>query len=127
MQKTYDEGILQLAIQAINYDKIESERCAVVAFGVPRSALQDRRAGALSRRDRKPNSKRLTKLEEEAVVRYTLDLDTRGIGATRAMVRDMASDLLAERGEQPVSKHWVDNFAKRTPKLKLRRSCTYDR
>ena len=31
----------------------------------------------------------------------------------------MANDLLAERGKGPVSKHWVDNFKMRTPKIML--------
>ena len=126
VQKTYTEGSLQLAILAIKQDEIESERRAAAAYDVPRSTIQARRAGALSRRDREPNSERLTKLDEESIVRYTLDLDLRGIGATRAMVQDMASDLLAERGEQPIGKHWVDNFTKRTPEIKLRQSRPYN-
>ena len=56
-----------------------------------------------------------------------LELDQRGIGATRDMVRDMANDLLAERDGGTVGKHWVDNFKKRTPEIKLRRSRPYDR
>jgi hypothetical protein len=43
------------------------------------------------------------------------------------MVQGVASDLLTERGEQPVGKHWVDNFNKRTPEIKLRGSRPYDR
>jgi hypothetical protein len=43
------------------------------------------------------------------------------------MVRDMANDLLAERGGKPVGKHWVDNLKARTPEIKLRRSRPYDR
>jgi hypothetical protein len=94
---------------------------------VPRSTLRDRRHGALSRRDREPNSKKLSKLEEEALVRRILELDSRGTPATKAMVRDMANDLLTERGGKPVGKHWVDNFKTRTPEIKLRKSCLYNR
>ncbi|KAF2741722.1 DDE-domain-containing protein, partial [Sporormia fimetaria CBS 119925] len=39
----------------------------------------------------------------------------------------VANDLLAERGQQPVGHLWVDNFNKRTPEIKLRRSQPYDR
>jgi hypothetical protein len=88
--------------------------------------LQDWCTGALLRRDREPNSKKLTKLEEEALVQRILDLDQRGIGATRAMVQDMANDLLAERGGEPVGKHWVDNFKTRMLEIKLKRSCLYN-
>jgi hypothetical protein len=72
---------------------------------VPRSTLRDRRYRALSRRDREPNSKKLSKLAEEALVRTILELNLRGTPATKAMVRDMANDLLIERGGKPVSKY----------------------
>lgn len=55
-----------------------------------------------------------------------LELDQRGIGTSRDMVRDMANDLLAERGGGIVGKHWVENFKKHTPKIKLQRSNPYD-
>jgi hypothetical protein len=127
VQLSYTEGTLQLAIQATIEDRDESERRVVAAFGVPRTTLQRRRNGALPRRDWEPGSKKLTKLEEEALVQRILDLDRRGIGATRAMVQDMANDLLAERGRKPVGKHWVDNFKTRTPEIKLKRSRPYNR
>jgi hypothetical protein len=41
-------------------------------------------------------------------------------------VQDMANDLLAERGGEPVGKCWVDNFKTRTPEIKLKRSRLYD-
>ena len=50
-QRTYTEGTLQLAIQATIEDRDESERHIVAAFSVPRSTLQDRRNGALPKRD----------------------------------------------------------------------------
>jgi hypothetical protein len=72
---------------------------------VPRSTLRDRRHGALSRRDREPNSKKLSKLEEEALIRRILELNSRGTPTTKAIVRDIANNLLIERGRKPVSKH----------------------
>ena len=74
-----------------------------------------------------PNSKKLKETEEEAIVARILELDARGIGATRAMVEGMANDLLAARGEDPVGKHWVDRFKTRTKEIKLRHSRPYDR
>jgi hypothetical protein len=127
VQPSYTESTLQLAIQATIEDCDESQRRVVAAFSVPRSTLRDQCTGALSRRDREPNSKKLTKLEEEALVQRILNLDQRGIGATRAMVQDIANDLLAERGGEPVGKHWVDNFKTRTPEIKLKRSRPYNR
>jgi hypothetical protein len=43
------------------------------------------------------------------------------------MVQDTANNLLAERGGEPVSKCWVNNFKTRTPEIKLKGSCSYDR
>jgi hypothetical protein len=127
VQLSYTESTLQLAIQATIEDRDESEGRVVTAFSVPRTTVQRRRQGALSRRDREPNSKKLTKLEEEALVQRILDLDQRGIGATRAMVQDMANDLLGKHGGEPVSKCWVDNFKTCTLEIKLKRSRPYDR
>jgi hypothetical protein len=93
---------------------------------VPRTTVRRRRQGALSRRDREPNSKKLTKLEEEALVQRILDLNQRGIGATRAIVQDIANNLLSERSREPVGKCWVDNFKTRTPEIKLKRSRLYN-
>jgi hypothetical protein len=71
--------------------------------------------------------KRLTKLEEEVILDCVLDLSLHRVPPTKALVRDIADRLLRERGGKPVSKHWVDNFVKRTPELKKRWSCLYDR
>ena len=94
---------------------------------VPRTTLRRRRAGKLARRDCEANLKKLTKVEEEAIVNRILELDAQGKGATRTMVQDMANDLLAARGEGPVGKQWVNRFNTRTKEIKLRRSRPYDR
>jgi hypothetical protein len=126
-QLTYNEGTLYLAIQATNGAVTDSIKHASRAFNVPESTLRDRRAGKRARRDCEANSKKLRKTEEEAIVARILELDERGIGATRTMVEEMANDLLAERGEGPVGKNWVDRFRTRTKEVKLRRSRPYDR
>ena len=61
------------------------------------------------------------------MVARILDLDARGIGATRTMVEETANDLLAARGRGPVGKKWVDRFNARTEEIKLRHSRPYDR
>jgi hypothetical protein len=75
MQQTYTEGAVQLAIQALDKKQIESEKRAAAIYSVPRSTIQRRRAGTQSRRDCQPNSKKLTKLEEEVVVGHVLEQD----------------------------------------------------
>jgi hypothetical protein len=81
-----------------------SIRHASKAFGVPRTTLRRRRAGKPLRRDTKSRLKKLDKLEE-AIVTRILKLDARGIGATRAIVQEIANNLLAARSGGPVSKN----------------------
>ena len=126
-QHTYTEGDIFLAISDITSQQIQSERRAAVVHLVPRTTVQDRRAGRPPRRDCEPNSKRLTKLEEEAIVRRVLDETLRGVPVSKADVRDMADKLLGDRNGKPVGKNWVDNFIKRTPELRTRWSRPYDR
>ena len=89
--------------------------------------MRDRRAGKPARRDCQPNSKKLTQLEEEVIIRYILDLDSRGFAPTYAAVRDMADKLLAVRGAGRIGVHWPRNFVKRTDSLITRFNRAYDR
>ena len=78
------------------------------------------------RRDCEANSKRLTKLEEEAIVQRVLELSEQGLAPPRSYVREMADKLLRARQSNPTGKNWVDNFIKRTPELRTRWSRPYD-
>jgi hypothetical protein len=77
---------------------------------VPERTIRRRRDGTRSRRDCEPNAKRLTKLEEEAVVLRILEESDRGLSSSKADVQDMADKLLRERGGDAVGKNWVDRF-----------------
>jgi hypothetical protein len=127
VRHTSNEGKVQLAISAIDIEHIQCENHAAAVYGVSRTTLRRRRDGTQPRRDCQPNSKKLTKLEEEAVVRRILELDVRGLAPTKDIVRDMSDRLLRERSGKPTGKNWVDNFIKRTPELKTRLSRPYDR
>ena len=98
-----NEADIFLAISAINQNQILSKRRAATIFKVCRRTIDRRRAGIAARRDCEPNSKKLTKLEEEVITRHILNLDSRGFSPTLAAVRDMADKLLAERGADKVS------------------------
>jgi hypothetical protein len=104
-QLAYNEGTLYLAIKATQAASPDSTRHASKAFDVPRTTLRERRNRTLARRNCEPNLKNLSKLEEEAIVARILELDARGIGATRTMVAEIANDLLAARCKGPVSVH----------------------
>jgi hypothetical protein len=94
--------LIYLAISALNTSQILLERRAADTFRVSRATLHRRRAGTPARRDYQPNSKKLTKLEEQVITNYILDLDLRGFAPTYEDVRDIANKLLAARGATQV-------------------------
>ena len=96
-QLPYNEGDILLAISSIDTTQIPSARRAAAIFNVPETTLRNQHAGKPTRRDCEPNSKKLTKLEEEVIIRHILDLDTRGFAPTLGAVQDMADKLLAKR------------------------------
>jgi hypothetical protein len=124
--KPYTEADVQLALLDIKCDQITSLRRAEAVYSVPRRTIQRRRGGQHSRRDCEPNSKVLTKLEEEVIVQRILEENLRGVPPSKLHVRDMADRLLRDRGGEPVGKNWVDRFIKRTPELRTRWTRPYD-
>lgn len=68
----------------------------------------------------------LTSSEEETIVRYIIDLDSRGFPPRIDGVEDMANLLLATRHAKRVGKHWPYRFVQRRPELKTRFSRSYD-
>ena len=124
---TSKEADIQLALTSLNASQVQSTRRAATSFEVPKSTLIDRRAGKPARRDCQPNSKKLTKLEKEVIIRYILNLDKRGFTPTYAAIRDMANKLLAARGAGQVRQKWPANFVKRTESLITRFNRAYNR
>ena len=119
-QMASNNADIQFAIDSLQAKQIQSENHAALVYNVPRMTLHDRRAGKPARRDCQPNSKKLTKLEEEVIVRKILDLDIRGFAPHYAAVRDIADKLLAALGAGQVGVHWPRNFVKRTDSLTTR-------
>ena len=123
----FKEADIQLAISSIQSKQIQGNRPAAAVYDVPETTLRRRRAGIPARRDCQPNSRKLSQREEEVIVRYILDLDTRGFAPTYAAVRVMADSLLAARGAGQVGQNWPANFVKRTDSLTTRFTRAYDR
>jgi transcriptional regulator with XRE-family HTH domain len=88
------EAQIILAIEAICTSKKLSLCKAAEIYNIPRSTLTNRINGKTSIRDRRPAVQKLTKLEEEVIIRYILDLDDRGFGPRLASMEDMANYLL---------------------------------
>ena len=93
-----NEADVQLAVSSIKSHQIQSNRRTATVYNVSERTIRRRRAGKLARRDCQPNSKKLTQLEEEVIIRYILDLDSRGFAPTYAAVGNIANKLLATRG-----------------------------
>jgi hypothetical protein len=62
---------------------------------------------------------KLTITEEQTIVQYILDLDSRGFAPRLCEMADMADKLLSVRGGTPVGKHWAERFVTRSDKLKM--------
>jgi hypothetical protein len=92
------EARIILAIEAIRNSKSLSQRSAAKIYKVPLSTLSDRMAGRTYRPETKANGLKLTELEEGIIVRYILDLDSRGFAPRLTSVEDMANLLLESRG-----------------------------
>jgi hypothetical protein len=120
------EGRLEFAIKALKDQKIMSIREAARVFGVPRTTLQGRLNGNTHRPITRPNSMKLTPIEEDSLEDWILDLDSRGKAPTYKMVADMANILLAERHTTTVGQNWAYKYVKRREALKTRFSRRYN-
>ena len=113
------EGRLQLALQALQAGQFRSQRAAARAFNVKHQNLSDRARGIPFILENPPNGRKLTLTEEQTLVRYILDLDSRGFAPRLCEVADMADKLLGIRGGEPVGKKWAQRFVTRSDELKM--------
>jgi hypothetical protein len=111
-------GRLDVALSAYRTGQFNSLRRAAAAFNVPHQTLSDRLRGITSRAKTRPNRQKLTTTEEQTIVQYILDLDSRGFAPRLCEVADMADKLLGVRGGEPVGKHWAERFVTRSDELK---------
>lgn len=125
MSSSY-EARLNLALQALQKDKILSLRAVSKIYNIDRTTLSRRRAGKPARYDIPANSRKLTNLEEKAIVKHIIELSTRFFPPRLRDVEDMANQLWRTRDASPVGKLWATNFIKRQPELRTRFARRYD-
>ena len=90
------EARILLALQALqNNPKLKLRRAAEI-YKVGRMMLWRRQQGIQSRRDWIPQSRRLSDLEEQIIIQFILDLDSRGFPPRLRSVEEMANLLLAD-------------------------------
>jgi hypothetical protein len=126
MEIQSQEARIILAIEAIRASKSLSCRKAAKIYNVPESTLRDRMTGRTPLNERRPAVHKLTKLEEEVIVRKILESDSRGFAPRLAGVEDMANFILESRGGGRVGKLWAYRFVQRQPDLKTRFNRVYD-
>jgi hypothetical protein len=101
MSQSSNEARIILALQALQNNPDVSTRRAAEIYQVGRMQLWRRQQGIQSRRDSGPNSRRLSDLEEQTIVQFILDLDSRGFPSRQRVVEEMANSLLADRDAPP--------------------------
>ena len=74
-------------------------------YNIPKSTLHAQHARRCNQRDSKLNLKRMTKLEEEVIVKHILDKILCRLATLKEIVQDIVNKLLVERGGAPVSKN----------------------
>ena len=126
MAKRTNESDVILALQALKNDQNLSLRAAAKIYNVSHRTLARRRDGKSARHDIPANSRKLTDLEERAIVRYIVELVTRLFSPRLCGVKDMANQLLYACDATPVGKRWAHNFVWRQPELQTRFSRKYD-
>jgi hypothetical protein len=93
------EGRIQLAIQALKNYKVTTIHQATVVFSVPLSTLHNHMKGAQYKAEQRNHTFRLSKTQEEALVKWILSKDCQGVTPRVAHVRQMA--LLILQAESP--------------------------
>jgi hypothetical protein len=126
MSQSLDEARILLALQALQNDSKLSLRRAANIYEVNYWKLRRRQNGIQSRCDFIPKSRKLSDLEEQIIIQFILDLDSRGFPSRLRFVEEMANSLFADRDSSPVGKRWAHNFVKRQPELKTRLFRKYD-
>jgi hypothetical protein len=91
------EGRITFAKNAVKEGQIQSIWTAADVYDVPETTLDHRICGKPSRNDCIPNSRKLTSREEQAIIQYILDLDSRGFPPRPRNVQEMANLLLMQR------------------------------
>jgi hypothetical protein len=127
---TYQEGRIELAIQAFKNGQFKSIRAAAIAYDVPEKTARRRARGIAAKRASRAPNRKLSPTEEISLQEWVLSMDKRGMPPRIATVRQMANLLLAKRFKTTtpptVGQHWVQNFINRDDELKSKYNRKYD-
>ena len=88
------EGRITLAAHAYRTGQFKTIRSAAVAYNVPFQRLSDRLNKITFRLQTSPNCRKLTTTEEQTIVQYILNLDSRGFASRLSKIADIVKKLL---------------------------------
>jgi hypothetical protein len=112
------EVAIQNAIRDLESGVYTSVRAASNAWGVPRSTLRGRVAGAQSHAIAHQQQQRLTPEQEEFLVNWILDEHLLAQPPTYSRMREMAARILHMNGDDaPLGHLWVSHFLQRNPRV----------
>jgi hypothetical protein len=73
-----------------------------------------------------PNSRAIIELEEQTIVKYVFDLDSRGFSPAIVQIENMANILRKSRDGSRVATCWAQRFVNSRAELKIRWNRLYD-
>jgi hypothetical protein len=118
------EGRTLLAINTLQKNPKLSVRAAAKAYELSEATLRRRLKGPTNKPEKNAEKRKLIPNEEEALVQWALEKDSRGFPPHLIDISDMAARLLAARisGSSPpqLGKNWASRFIKRRPELDMR-------
>jgi hypothetical protein len=120
---TQIEGRIVLAISALQKNPRSSVKSIANAYNVPRTTLRRRLNGCTYRPDNNAQKRRLLPSEEQVLVQWVLEKDSRGFPPHLVDIAGMAARLIAARtpGSSPpkIGKNWASRFVKTQPELAM--------
>jgi hypothetical protein len=105
MEIQTQEARIILAIKAIRSSKKLNKRRAAKIYKMLYATLSYRITSRTYCPESKANCYKLTDLEEDTIIRYILDLDSRGFASCLASIKNIANLLLESRGVLYIGKN----------------------
>jgi len=125
MKPTYTEEDIQRALNAIANGM--SQKKAGLEYGVPRSTIQNRINGHISRQEAHIPQQRLSTVQEERLAEWILIQESLGLAPTHGQIRAFAGRILVARGDAaPLGKRWIAGFLRRNPILRTKKQLHID-
>jgi transposase len=120
------ESRIRLAVSDYKKGTLASIKEAARVHGVAYGTVRDRLNGVQAKCNTIPRTRKLSVDQENALIKYILNLNSRGFPPKPRYVREMANALLAQDGDGKVGKNWVSSFVKRREELMSMFTRKYD-